>query len=412
MNFIDRFLSLTAKIQFKFAIPIAILVILFTIFMGVGVTKVRMQSDMSKEMPTELPIFQLNDKITDKFGGQDSIFILFTLDTTNYKEAPDDIRDPAIIDYLVLLENTLVRESAVENVLSVGTYLSAYSYSTTDDVISLLEGIPASSYFISDDYKTTFMIIRVDVGESEKKTIQVTELIQDKLNSLALPSGVKVMVTGTPPLRVTLLSILQSDALYTISLASLIILLLLFIMEKSITKGFLIFIPLFLGLVWTMGIMGWLGIMLSIATVGIGAMILGLGVEYGVFMYTRYKEERDKGKDQLNSLMVAVPAIGASVLGSGTTTIVGFLALTLSSFPMLQHLGSTLALGIAACLVAAVFISPVVFILEERFEKWYKCKLFDIIEKDVAMHRSEYKEIADDIIQKRQMKKNRKRNIK
>jgi predicted RND superfamily exporter protein len=34
-----------------------------------------------------------------------------------------------------------------------------------------------------------------------------------------------------------------------------------------------------------MGLLGLLNIKLSVATVGIGAMILGLGIEYGVFIY-------------------------------------------------------------------------------------------------------------------------------
>jgi len=37
--------------------------------------------------------------------------------------------------------------------------------------------------------------------------------------------------------------------------------------------------------------MGWIGIKLSIATVGIGAMILGLGVEYGAFLLQGIKKK-------------------------------------------------------------------------------------------------------------------------
>jgi len=103
--------------------------------------------------------------------------------------------------------------------------------------------------------------------------------------------------------------------------------------------------------------------------VSIGAMILGLGVEYGTFLVTRYKEER-KSKNQLNSLQIAVSGVGSSIIGSGLTTIVGFLALTLSIMPMMRDLGLTLALGIGFCLIIAVFANPSMIILEENFEKW------------------------------------------
>ena len=393
MTFMENLMARIAKIQHDFAIPLFILIFIFTIIMFVGATKIEMNSDINEEMPTYLPIFKLNDKVADKFGGQDTLFILFRIDEDqNNKDSPRDIRDPEVMDYLIRLQDSLEDESSFDDIVSLASFMKISSFSTLDDVVSILGSIPGSSNFISDDLKTTFMLIKVDVGSGEKKTIQVTELIEEKLAQNPLPSGVIAMITGSAPIRVTILDILQSDAMYTVALASLIILILLFFMEKSISKGFLVFAPLFFGLIWTIGLMGWAGIKLSIATVGIGAMILGLGVEYGVFMYTRYFEEREKGNDQLDSIQVAVPAVGISILGSGTTTIVGFLALTLSSFPMMAHLGSSLAMGIASCLVAAIFAAPVIFILEERFERWYKCKIYDLVEDDVIKHRSEYKE--------------------
>ena len=99
-------------------------------------------------------------------------------------------------------------------------------------------------------------------------------------------------------------------------------------------------------------------------------MILGLGVEYGVFVLTRYNEERDKNISQLDSMKTTVHAIGTAVIGSGLTTIVGFGVLSFASIPMMQHLGETLALGIAFCLLAALFVNPVFIVLEENYEYW------------------------------------------
>ena len=225
--------------------------------------------------------------------------------------------------------------------------------------------------FFSKDYKSTLMYIRADVGSSEDKISDLAKLIKENLDAAPSIPGVKVSLTGNPPMRATISKLLAHDAGYTLMLAALIILLLLFVMERSIARGLLVFSPLMIGLVWTMGTMGWLNIPLSVATVGLGAMILGLGVEYGVFMLTRYKEERDLGKGQLESLLVAVPSVGGAIFGSGMTTIMGFLALTLSTLPMMQKLGITLALGIGFTLISAVFVAPVIIILEENFEYWY-----------------------------------------
>lgn len=368
MSLIEKALEKLAVFQQRFA-PIILLIVLgLTIFLGFGISKVRMQTDFSKELPQGLPIFELNDMVKYKFGGQDLVMVLLSIDeSTNSKGSYDALRAPLTIQYLIELEKALKTESAVESVTSVGTLLKGKPIYTQEQVEFWIQNTPGASSFFSDDFKHTVMYVTVDVGESESKTRELTKLMEEKRKSLSSPPGVKVAVTGNPPIRVIIFQLLRQDAIYTIILSSIIILFLLFLIQRSFTKGILIFVPLIIGLIWTMGTMGWIDMPLSIATVGIGAMILGLGVEYGVFMLSRYYEERDKGKNQLDSLKVAVPGIGTAILGSGLTTISGFLALTLSIMPMLQKLGISLALGIFFCLFAAVFILPAVIVGKESF---------------------------------------------
>ncbi len=347
----------------------ALVVVFFTIFMMFGVTKLEVETDLSAQMPGQLPIYQLNDKITDKYGGQDTVLVLFELDDTyDTKETPRDIRDVSMIKYLIGLEESLLKESSIEAVTSPGTFLKSFPLNNNDDVISALDIVKPAQQFISDDNKYVMMIIRADVGGGQQKIVALTELIDDKIASLSVPAGIKSIVTGSPSMQVTMLDLLISDSMFTIVIASILIFFLLLITERSLSKSIVIFMPLMLGLVWTMGILGWLGIKISVATAGLGAMILGLGVEYGVFMYTRYHEERQHDKTQIEALQIAVPAVGSALIGSGSTTIVGFLALTLSIMPMLQSLGMSLAIGIASCLLAAIVVEPLIIILEEDLE--------------------------------------------
>ena len=372
MEFLELVLEKVARFQKKFALPILIGIIIITLIVGIGIKDISLQTDLTKEMPQDLPVFQMNDKISDTFGGQDTVILLFQLDDQLDKRTGiDDIRHPYVIQTLLLIENMLGEESSVDDIISPATYFQGQHFLTLDHIKAILNSNPGSKMFFSKDYKSTIMYIQADVGSSENKISDLAKLIKENLNAAPSIPGVKISLTGNPPMRATLSQLLARDAKFTLMVAAFIILLLLFVVEKSITKGLLIFSPLAIGLIWTLGSMGWLNIPLSIGTVGLGAMILGLGVEYGVFMLTRYKEEREKGKNQLNSLLIAVPLVGGAIFGSGTTTIVGFLALTLSTLPMMQKLGMTLALGIGFTLISAIFVAPVIFILEENFEYWF-----------------------------------------
>ena len=360
-----------AACQKKYGLVILIIFAVVTIFLGFGITRMELESDFTKLMPQDLPIVELNDKITQTFGGQDTVFVLFQLDEeSGTKGLPDDIRHPFIMQYIFYLDTLLKQESQVQSVVSVAPAVAdAYAFSPflTEDLLKMtLSNDPASSSLISRDYKTTMMIIKADIGGSDAQVEALTKNIDEKIGSIMTPPGVKITITGSPSIRMAIVSLLKRDAVFTLLIASIIILALLMLIQRSFTEAVVIFTPIMLGISWTIGTMGWLGIKLSIVTAGLGAMLLGLGVEYGVFMSTRYREERGKGLTQEQALQSSVPGVGSAILGSGTTTIVGFLALSFSMMPMLQTLGQSLALGIFFSIIAAVVVEPVMLVFQEN----------------------------------------------
>lgn len=369
-DFLETNLKKLAQIQRKHTKLLAVMIVLFTIVIGAGLKDLTVNSDIRKEMPTELPIFKLNDRISDKFGGADTVVIAVQLDdSVDSKSAVRDIRDPEVIRSIIFLDGELKDVDSISSVASPASFFRG-RFAVSDEEISAMMRSPSADAFFSRDYGMVLMYVTADLGSGEEKVQSFNRFIEEQLSYTTHPPGVKFRVTGAPLLRMTIFDLLKRDAVFTLTVAAFLILLLLFVMQRSFTQGFLVFIPLSLGLIWTMGTLGWLGIPLSIATVGLSSMILGLGVEYGVFVVSRYNEERAKKISQMESMMTTVHGIGTAVIGSGLTTIVGFGVLSFTSMPMIQHFGQTLALGIAYCLLAALFANPVMILLEEDYEYW------------------------------------------
>ncbi len=369
-DFLETNLKKLAEIQKKYTKLLAVMIVLFTILVGIGLKDLRVNSDIRKEMPTEMPIFKLNDRISDAFGGADTVVIVAQLDVSaDSKSAVRDIRDPGVIRSLIFLDGALRDREGVSSIASPASFFRGRKTVSDEDISSMMRS-PAADAFFSKDYSMALMYVTADIGTGEEKIQAFNRLIDEQISYTPHPPGIKFRVTGAPLLRMTIFDLLKRDAVFTLIVAATLILLLLFAMQRSITQGFLVFIPLSLGLIWTMGTLGWLGIPLSVATVGLSSMILGLGVEYGVFVVSRYQEERARKIGQLESMKTTVHGIGTAVIGSGLTTIVGFGVLSFTTMPMIQHFGQTLALGIAYCLLAALFANPVMILLEEDYEYW------------------------------------------
>ncbi|MCZ7404500.1 MAG: MMPL family transporter [Candidatus Methanoperedens sp.] len=370
-TFLETYLMKLAEIQKKHTKLLAVIVIIFTIILGIGLRDLTINSDFRKEMPKELPIFALNDKVSAKFGGADTVVIAVQIDeSVDSKEAVRDIRDPRVIQSLIFLDREFRGETTVTGVTSPASFFRGKNAYTDAEITQTLRNTSAADAFFSRNYKMALMYVAADIGSGEDQVQKFNILAQEKIDYTPKPPGVKFGITGQPILRMTIFDLLKRDAVFTLIVAAVIILLLLFVMQRSYTQAFLIFAPLSIGLIWTMGTLGWLGIPLSVATVALSSMLLGLGVEYGVFVLSRYNEERVKNYSQLDSMKTTVYSIGTAVIGSGTTTIVGFGVLSFASVPLIQHLGQTLALGIAYCLLAALIVNPVFILLEEDYEYW------------------------------------------
>lgn len=366
-DFLETNLKKLAEFQKKHAKKLALFFIVLTIILGIGLKDLSINSDVRAEMPLLLPIFSLNDRVSDTFGGKDTVVIAVQLDeSVDLKSAVRDIRDPGVIRSLIFLDEELRDEESVTSITSPASFFRGRKSVTDEEITDTLRNNPGAEALFSRNYKTTLMYISADLGAGEEKIKSFNALIKKHLDAAPKPPGVKFSITGAPVLRITIFDLLRRDAAVTLAFSAVIILLLLFAMQRSIMHGLLIFVPLSLGLIWTMGTLGWLGIPLSVATVALSSMILGLGVEYGVFVVSRYREERAK-LSQIDSLKTTVHGIGTAIIGSGLTTIVGFGVLSFATMPMIQHLGQTLALGIAFCLLAALLVNPVLILLEEEY---------------------------------------------
>ena len=131
-----------------------------------------------------------------------------------------------------------------------------------------------------------------------------------------------------------------------ILLASGVIVVLLLVVLRSLKRMLLTLLPVVSGIIFMLGGMAWLGLEINIFNVIASILVIGLGVDYGVFMVSR--------GDDGHEYKARVKAISVS----GLTTLAGFGALALASHPALSSIGITVLLGILAAVPSAVLVLP------------------------------------------------------
>jgi uncharacterized protein len=130
-----------------------------------------------------------------------------------------------------------------------------------------------------------------------------------------------------------------------LALTSALVLLLLVVTFRSPRRVLLVLVPVVTGLVCMLGIMGMLGLEFNIFNIAATILIIGLCVDYGIFMVCRLTEGSDHAADR-------------SVLVSGLTTLAGLGALALARHPSMHSIGITVLLGIGTGIPAALLVIP------------------------------------------------------
>lgn len=173
-----------------------------------------------------------------------------------------------------------------------------------------------------------------------------------RLENWVRAHGPGITLTGVNVLSREIRTIARRDAFRATALGFFLVFLLLYMNFKKLRYTLFSLIPLFFGIVWMLGTMRMLKIPLNSMNIFVIAMIIGIGVDYGIHVMHRYLE--GVGNPWEN-----VARTGNAILVAALSTMVGFGTLTMSHFPGLRSMGLLAILGAAYCALASLTIFPV-----------------------------------------------------
>lgn len=184
---------------------------------------------------------------------------------------------------------------------------------------------------------------------------RLNELVEE--TRLEVP-GVNVGLTGEPVLDAA--EMLQSQKDTTLaSVVSLILCALIFIYGYHETgRPIKATLCLVVGLAYTMAFATLTVGHLNILTITFAPMLIGLAIDFGVHLVTRYEEELRHGASELDSLTKAMVFTGKGIFTGAITTAAGFLAMTLTDFKGIKEMGIICGGGLLISLIPMMTLLP------------------------------------------------------
>ena len=135
---------------------------------------------------------------------------------------------------------------------------------------------------------------------------------------------------------------------------------------RDLRAVIIVFVPLLLANLWTTGFALIAVRSLNTFTSFYPAILIGLGIDFGIHLYARYQEERAEGGSVEDCIERAWSKAGPPCLTAALTTSGGFCALWAAGFGGFRQLGTILAVGVLLCVGAMLLVLPLLIRWREK----------------------------------------------
>jgi len=357
------------------AIIVLAIVLIFTIFMGYQASLMETTGTSQKAwLPEDIEVIDTFELIADQFAGSFATATIAVEISPRYAQSDEirDVRDPEVLRYVDLLAERAKLVYGVVGAKSAADVVKEANEGrippSLRSVKSLLEHNEMAkqriSNYISDDYSLT--VVRLNLLE-DIDAEGVVEELREVIN-IKKPQGVSVEISGDPVIEVAMME-LAEETMGTTSLISFaLIILILIIVFTSIKYGLIPLLTIVFGVIWAFGTLVLAGFEITPQTSGVMAMIMGIGIDFGIQVTKRFRYELRSQKRE-DAMVDTLKNVFYPMTITTLAAVIGFKCLALGKLPIMADMGTMMATGVVFCMVAALTVVPAILVLFER-RKW------------------------------------------
>jgi len=319
-------------------------------------------------VPKGIPETEAMLEYGDKFGNGGN-FNAFLVETDPY-----GLEDPEVINAIYNMEELMRLYGAtvssiadslkeIHEILDRNTIVEKFSNITDADKI-IFDKI-AKEGIVNKDHSKTLIIVTLPVGTSIKKIEKTVNQLNLIAANTVLPRNGKVSIlTGQDAIYVAVNNKLKDEQTRSMFLAIILVLAALIIIFNSTAYGFLTMIPVFFVLMWEPGFLVATNIPLSPITITIASIMIGVGIDYGIHITHRYREELANGRSNIDAIRTSIEKTGFSLIEAAFTTSAGIAAILVVNISALNEFVYVIIFMVAVSVIAAAMLLPAIYRLK------------------------------------------------
>lgn len=328
-----------SKAVVKHRIPILVLTLILMVPSVIGMATTRVNYDMLTYLPEDMETVIGQNELLEDFNKGAFTFLIF-----------EDMQNK---DVAKLKEK-------VEQIDHVDTILW---YDSLADLSMPMELLPSEFYKEFNTEHSTMMAVFFDTGTSEDETM-------DAVKEIRKVCGEQCFVSGMTALVVDLKDLCEQEEPIYVGLAVVLACAAMLLLLDGWLIPFVFLASIGAMILLNMGTNFFFG-EISYITKALSAVLqLAVTMDYSIFLWHSYNEQREKLSDNKEAMAVAIRETLTSVIGSSITTVSGFIALCFMSFTLGRDLGLVMAKGVLLGVLGCVTVLPsLILVLDKPLQK-------------------------------------------
>ncbi|HJQ93693.1 MAG TPA: MMPL family transporter [Candidatus Thermoplasmatota archaeon] len=164
-------------------------------------------------------------------------------------------------------------------------------------------------------------------------------------------------------------ALVQEDTVKLMPMVAAFILACLYIAFRNVRAILVSFTTLAIGVVWSYGTMGFLGIALNTLNMTIVPLVMGIGIDYSIHMINEFVEHKSEGHSDAEAFRIAGSRSGLALLIASATTVGGLAVLIFSPSLLIAQLGIVSSVALTVIYLLAITFIPAALTLMGGSEK-------------------------------------------
>ena len=370
----------------RFRLLMLSILAIITLFFAYNATKVTLQYEFASLLPSNDPTFQTYEKFKKDFGQDGMMIVIATNDNEFYqkdkfnawynmgielKNLKMPVTNGAKTSFLPPIDsifseahlyNLFKNKEAKKFELRPVMTKEISSQMEMDSIAQVIQGLPFYKGVINKsetDMHMMMLFLNKDIFNSKDRGTLI-----DDIQEIAKGYGDhfnEIHFSGLPFIRSLTMSKVKSELFLFVILALLVTSTIMFFFFRSIKVVLISMLVVVVGVIWSFGIIGFIGYEITILMGLIPPLVIVIGIPNCIYLINKYQQEYRTHGNKAKSLTRVIRKVGNATFLTNATTAMGFGTFIFTHSNMMKEFGVVASINIICIFFISILIVPIIY---------------------------------------------------